>query len=90
LPVCLTEDPDAARAEAGREFEMYGMLPSYRAMLDREGAAGPADVAIVGSEADIDAALQRLADGGVTDFAAACFGTPDQARRTREFLASRT
>ena len=25
---------------------MYGTLPSYRAMLDREGVAGPEDVAI--------------------------------------------
>ena len=31
-------------------FQMYGQLPSYRAMLDREGAAGPADVAVVGNE----------------------------------------
>jgi len=31
-------------------FAIYGQLPSYRAMLDREGAAGPGDVAIVGDE----------------------------------------
>ena len=41
LPVCVTDDPDGARARAAKVFEIYGQLPSYRAMLDREGAAGP-------------------------------------------------
>lgn len=90
LPVCLTSDPDAARTAAGQEFEMYGMLPSYRAMLDREGAGGPADVAVVGDEAAIEAALARLRDGGVTDFAAACFGSHEEIARTRAFLSSLT
>ncbi|MBO0776177.1 MAG: TIGR03564 family F420-dependent LLM class oxidoreductase, partial [Actinobacteria bacterium] len=40
LPVCVTSDPDAARQRAARVFAMYGELPSYRAMLDREGAGG--------------------------------------------------
>ena len=86
LPVCLTDDPDGARTRAGEEFAMYGMLPSYRAMLDREGAEGPADVAIVGDETTIAAALTRLADGGVTDFAAACSGSSEEQARTRAFL----
>ena len=38
LPVSVTDDPDAARARANRVFAIYGQLPSYRAMLDREGA----------------------------------------------------
>ena len=42
LPVCVTDDADAARARAARDFEIYGQLPSYRAMLDREGAQDPA------------------------------------------------
>jgi alkanesulfonate monooxygenase SsuD/methylene tetrahydromethanopterin reductase-like flavin-dependent oxidoreductase (luciferase family) len=45
LPVCVTDDPDHARTRAARVFAIYGQLPSYRAMLDREGAAGPANVA---------------------------------------------
>jgi 5,10-methylenetetrahydromethanopterin reductase len=49
LPVCVTDDPDGARARAAKVFAIYNQLPSYRAMLDREGAQGPADVAIVGT-----------------------------------------
>ena len=58
LPVCVTDDPADARARAAQIFEVYGHLPSYRAMLDREGAAGPADVAIVGDEATVCAQIQ--------------------------------
>src|SRR5262245_11190529 len=51
LPVAVTDEPDRARELANSVFEIYGNLPSYRAMLDKEGAAGPGDVAIVGDEA---------------------------------------
>ena len=74
LPICVTSDPDAARAAAAKVFAIYGQLPSYRAMLDREGAAGPADVALVGDEAAVEAQLADLADAGVTDFVAGEFG----------------
>jgi alkanesulfonate monooxygenase SsuD/methylene tetrahydromethanopterin reductase-like flavin-dependent oxidoreductase (luciferase family) len=39
LPVCVTKDVDSARARAAQVFAVYGQLPSYRAMLDHEGAA---------------------------------------------------
>ena len=84
LPVCVTEDVAGAHERAATVFAIYGQLPSYRAMLDREGAAGPADIAVVGSEAEVQDRIGRLADIGVTDFAAVLFpGTPDEAARTR-------
>jgi alkanesulfonate monooxygenase SsuD/methylene tetrahydromethanopterin reductase-like flavin-dependent oxidoreductase (luciferase family) len=86
LPVCVTGDPDGARERAARVFAIYGQLPSYRAMLDREGAAGPADVAIVGDEDTVAAQIATLAEAGVTDFVASEYtGGPDGAR-TRAFL----
>jgi F420-dependent oxidoreductase-like protein len=88
LPICVTSDPDAARAAAAKVFAIYGQLPSYRAMLDREGAAGPADVALVGDEAVVEAQLADLADAGVTDFVAGEFGRGEDAVRTRRLLMS--
>jgi 5,10-methylenetetrahydromethanopterin reductase len=88
LPVCVTSDPGAARAAAAKVFAIYGQLPSYRAMLDREGAAGPADVALVGDEAAVEAQLADLADAGVTDFVAGEFGRGQDAVRTRRLLTS--
>jgi 5,10-methylenetetrahydromethanopterin reductase len=86
LPVCVTDDPDGARARAAKAFEIYGQLPSYRAMLDREGAAGPADVAIVGPEDAVATQITALADCGVTDFVAAEFARGDDQRRTRDLI----
>jgi 5,10-methylenetetrahydromethanopterin reductase len=89
LPIRLTNDPDGAREQANRDFVIYGQLPSYRAMLDREGAANPGDIAILGDEATLSAALRRVQDAGATDFNAAAFGSPEEIERTYEFLASR-
>ena len=88
LPVCVTDDVTAARERAADEFQVYGFLPSYRAMLDREGAEGPADVAIAGDAGTVEKALQQLADTGVTDFVASIFGQRDERTRTRELLRS--
>ncbi|HEY7915590.1 MAG TPA: LLM class F420-dependent oxidoreductase [Acidimicrobiales bacterium] len=88
LPVCVTDDTDAARAKASEVFAIYGQLPSYRAMLDREGAGGPADVAIVGSEAEVKAQVRRLADIGATDFCGAPFGSREQIKASVGVLAS--
>jgi 5,10-methylenetetrahydromethanopterin reductase len=88
LPVCVTSDPDAARAGAARTFSIYGQLPSYRAMLDREGAEGPADVAVVGDEDSVAGQIRALAEAGVTDFVAAEFARGDDRARTRDLLKS--
>ena len=88
LPICVTDDVAAARERAARNFSIYGTLPSYRAMLDREGADGPADVAIVGSEEDVRAQVAHLGEVGTTDFMANEFGSSDERARTRELLRS--
>jgi 5,10-methylenetetrahydromethanopterin reductase len=88
LPVCVTDDPGQARTRADRIFAIYGQLPSYRAMLDREGAAGPADVAIAGDEDTVGAQIMVLAEAGVTDFVAAEYARGEEQQRTRALLKS--
>jgi len=87
LPVCVTRSPDAVRAAISKGLSMYGQLPSYRAMFDREGVDGPADVAIVGSRDQVTAAIAELGNAGVTDFAASEFClTQEEREATREVL----
>jgi F420-dependent oxidoreductase-like protein len=88
LPICVTADIDAARERAAKEFQMYGFLPSYRAMLDREGAEGPADVAIVGDEGTVEKQVRALADAGVTEYVASIFGSREERAQTRALLKS--
>ena len=88
-PIVLTNKPDEAREKINEQLAIYGQLPSYRAMLDKEGAANPADVAIVGDENALRGELLRLENMGVTDFNAAIVDVEDGAYdRTLEFLAS--
>jgi F420-dependent oxidoreductase-like protein len=86
LPIAVTNDPDGARQDANTTFEIYGNLPSYRAMLDAEGAGGPGDVAIVGDEDTVAAGVKTLAEAGVTEFNATCFGDGDTMKRTIQLL----
>lgn len=87
LPVCVTGDADSIRSAIAGGLSMYGKLPSYRAMFEREGADGPADVAIVGSADEVRDRLAAMAEAGVTDFAASEFTrTPDEQEATRELL----
>ena len=86
LPVCVTEDVEAARAAAESTFAIYGHLPSYRAMLDREGAGGPGDVAIVGDEGSVAAQIRTLFDNGATGFSASPYGSGAEVGRTFQLL----
>jgi F420-dependent oxidoreductase-like protein len=89
LPVAVTKAVEAARASAARLFQIYGMLPSYRAMLDREGAEGPASVAIVGDESAVGEAIRQLGEAGASDFLAIPFpvdGDPSAVEHTRALL----
>ncbi len=89
VPVVLTTNIDQAREKIAKDLVIYGQLPSYRAMLDREGVEGPADIAIVGDENTLRGEIKRFEDAGVTDFNAAIMDVEDGAYdRTLEFLSS--
>jgi F420-dependent oxidoreductase-like protein len=87
LPVSVTDDADAARAVAAQQFAMYGYLPSYRAMLDREGFAGPEDAALIGDEETVWQRLDEVRDAGVDEFIAIPFDpSPEGRQRSRATL----
>jgi 5,10-methylenetetrahydromethanopterin reductase len=87
LPVCVTDDVDGARATAAEQFEIYGRLPSYRAMLDREGFAGPEDAVLIGDEATVADRIEELRSAGVEEYAGFPFGdSPEDRARTRALL----
>jgi F420-dependent oxidoreductase-like protein len=87
VPVGVTDRPDEVRAFISEILVGYDTLPSYRAMLDREGAARAGDVAIIGGEDDVREGLARFADAGATDFAAVEIGLDrDEFARTRALL----
>lgn len=89
FPVVLTNAVEETRAALAAPLAIYGQLPSYRAMLDREGLAHPQDLALIGDEAALRAGIRRIEESGVTDFNAAIMaGDGTTFDRTFEFLAS--
>jgi F420-dependent oxidoreductase-like protein len=90
LPIGLTNAPDEARDNANKQLAMYGTLPSYRAMLDESGLAGPGEAGIFGDEAALDRGLRELEEAGVSHFNASAFPAgPGSMERTREYMAAR-
>jgi F420-dependent oxidoreductase-like protein len=85
--VCVTSDPGGARERIAKQFGIAGQVPEYRAVLDREGADGPQDVAITGEEETVARQLSRLADAGATGLMASPFGTAAEQDRTISVLA---
>ena len=83
LPIAVTNDWDRAKERINEAFSIYPNLPSYKAMLDKEGAEAAADIAFIGDEEAVAASISKLADLGATDFVAAIVG--DAAERARGF-----
>jgi F420-dependent oxidoreductase-like protein len=89
FPVLVTNDIDRGREASIATFGHYKGVPSYRGMLDREGAGGVEDVAILGDEKVVTAELGRLRDAGVTDLCVFPFeDEPGSGERTLELLGS--
>ena len=90
LPVSVCADLGLARRTADEVFARYSALDNYRRLFDREGVSAPGELAIAGTEANVEQQLGRLADLGVTEFWPIIFPIGDDAassrRRTRALL----
>jgi 5,10-methylenetetrahydromethanopterin reductase len=87
LPIAVTDDEAGMRSFVGQVLEGYGTLPSYRAMLDLDGYAGPGDAMICGSEDAVREQLGAIAEAGATEFSAAEIGAgSEDFARTRSLL----
>ena len=88
-PVLVTDDVDRGREATIATFGHYKGVPSYRTTLDRQGAEGIEDVAILGNEKVVTEELGRLRDAGVTDLCVFPFeDVPGGGERTLELLGS--
>jgi len=89
MPICVTNRVDEVTGMIDGLLEGYNDLPSYRAVMDRDGSAGPADASVVGDEATVLAEIQRFADAGCTDFCPVEFAvSEEEGAATRALLKS--
>ncbi len=87
LPVCVTAEVTSARERIDKALAIYPSLPSYRAMLDVEGAESASDISLVGTEEQVATGIERLADAGTTDFTASVIGDAEEQERTWQLLS---
>ena len=92
VPVAVTDDTTGGTETAAGYFHRYGGLPSYRRMLDIEGAEHPAEMAIIGNEAEVERQVRAYADVGTTEVLASPFPVGNDGAaslaRTRALLKS--
>lgn len=88
VPIHVTDDVAGARERAAAMFALYGQMPSYRAMLDREGLAGAEDIVLAGDEARVRGLLAPYLDSGATELIFQIAANDADRQRTREFVAS--
>jgi F420-dependent oxidoreductase-like protein len=67
VPVLVSDDADAARAEAAERLNFYETIPSYQKVIAREGVASAADLAAVGAPEAVARKLSSYRDAGATD-----------------------
>ncbi|GAB2668701.1 TIGR03564 family F420-dependent LLM class oxidoreductase [Nocardia goodfellowii] len=83
VPAVVTSDIEGARAEAVEQLAFYDQVPSYRRVIELEGAQRAADLAIIGDEETVAAGIQRYYDAGATEIvltATDLAGAEDQQR----------
>ncbi len=84
VPAIVTADPDRKRATMKRVMAIYNDIPSYRTVMDRGGASGPADVGVFGDEEFVAQRIRSYFDAGATDVIVSDMGfaTPEEHKRT--------
>lgn len=78
----VTDRPDTVRQEVAGALGFASDLPSYRALLDRQGQSNVAETIIAGDEDTVAAAIHAYADAGATDVLVSLVGNSAEKART--------
>jgi F420-dependent oxidoreductase-like protein len=87
LPIAVTNDVEGARGRINSDYAMYATLPSYAAMLEREGASGdPAGASLIGSRDQVLEVLHELDEAGATEFSGVPSGNAEEKEAALETM----
>ena len=79
VPVAVTNNSDAARADAAKALHFYDQFPSNQKIMAREGVAHAADLAVIGDPDAVIGQLLRYRAAGATDVVLSPFQTEPSA-----------
>jgi len=89
VQVAVTDDAGTVRAEAAGRLAFYETVPSYRKVLNREGVAKAADLAVIGDARAVTGQLRTYLDAGATDVLLVPLqAEPDDLRRVWDVAAA--
>lgn len=86
FPAIVTSAVDATREKAARELAFYDSIPSYQKILAAEGVSAAHELAAIGDEETVAAAIRRYFDAGATEVVVSQAGihsTEDRLRTWR-------
>jgi F420-dependent oxidoreductase-like protein len=67
VPVLVSDDLEAGRAEAVEQLAFYEAVPSYQKVLAREGVTRAGELAVIGTPDSVIRQLESYRDAGATD-----------------------
>ncbi len=85
--IMVTDDPEKGKAWANKALAIYPTLPSYRAVMDREGATEASDLVLIGSKAEVQAGIDAYQAAGTDEVAINMIGSPEQNEEAWELFA---
>ncbi len=84
----VTTDPERVTRQVAEAAGAASDLPSYRALLDRQGKSGVHETVVAGDEAVVERAVRRYAEAGATELLVSPLGTERERTRTFELAGS--
>ncbi|WP_026313407.1 TIGR03564 family F420-dependent LLM class oxidoreductase [Actinomadura flavalba] len=87
VPAVVTGDVDAARKAAAQGFGFFDEIPSYRRVIELEGADSAADLVVAGDEDVLRAAARSYFDAGATEIVFTATDLLGSAGRDRTWRA---
>ncbi|MEU3749882.1 MULTISPECIES: LLM class F420-dependent oxidoreductase [Streptomyces] len=88
VPGVVTADPEGVREKAAEALALYERIPSYQRVIERSGGTRAADLAVIGEEETVAAAVRHYREAGATEvvFTATHLGGEADRVRTWKLL----
>jgi F420-dependent oxidoreductase-like protein len=88
LQASVTTHPNKIRQQIAERLGGARELPSYRALLDRQGMVGVQDTVVAGGEQTVAHEIRKYAEAGTTELLIGPVGEDTERNRTLELLST--
>ncbi|WP_344870513.1 TIGR03564 family F420-dependent LLM class oxidoreductase [Allokutzneria multivorans] len=83
VPTIITDEVDEARSRLAENLAFYDGIPSYQKVIERSGVEKAVDLALIGDEVSVAAAIRGYFDAGATEVVLSQTALGGEAARER-------